>query len=119
MYTETERTTEPRDVNDVIAETMATLKGSPITFYNYIAERVQREEYDDDPAGDFMLDAEADSFFPRNITANNAGFVSAFQYLYYNRHACEEAMSAFYECWEEYFKIATGRAWIDPGSNAR
>lgn len=95
------------------------MKGAPITFYNYIAERVQREEYDDDPAGDFMLDAEADSFFPRTITANNAGFISAFQYLYYTRHQGADVIDAFIECWEEYFVTATGRAWVDPDSTAR
>ena len=85
------------------------------TLNEYIAAR----EYSDDMAGDFAQDAAADSFFPRQVTASNDGFVKVFNYLYFNRNACSAVIDAFVECWLEYYKATTGRSWINGDYNSR
>ncbi len=91
------------------------------TFYEYLAamEETGEAEERDDPVGDFALDAAADSFFPRNITADPGGFTKTLNYLYFNRRACSGAIDAFMECWQMYYKDVTGESWIEPGYNAR
>lgn len=92
-----------------------------ITFYEYLAELEETgaAAERDDPAGDFAIDAEADSFFPRSITADPEGFAKALNYIYFNRRACSDVLDAFMECWQEYYKDVTGEDWIEPGYNGR
>lgn len=110
--------TEPKEVKEIVAEVMAGLKPPAATnFYNWLV--IEAEEPTDDPAGDFATDAAADSFFPRNIKANAAGFAAVFNYLYFNRHADSAVIDAFIESWQMFYKDATGRHWIPDGYSAR
>ena len=106
--------TEPKEVSEIVAEVMAGLKPPAATnFYNWLAKCA--EDPADDPAGDFATDAAADSFFPRNIDASAAGFAAVFNYLYFNRRANADVIEAFIECWQMFYKDATGASWIDNG----
>lgn len=88
-----------------------------LSFYEYLSLKAADPSVD--PAGDFALDAEADSFFPRSIYADDVGFRTAFNYIYYHKHAHWSVVMALMECWSEYYKAATGADWIEPGYDAR
>lgn len=90
-----------------------------MTFYNYLAGKAQAKDVPDDPVGDFIIDAEADSFFPRQAKADAEGFATVINYLYYNRHACDAAMDAFMDAWSMYYKHVTGSDWIEQGYSSR
>ena len=108
------RNTEPKEASEIVAEVMAGLKPPAATnFYKWLVKCA--EDPADDPAGDFATDAAADSFFPRNIDASAAGFAAVFNYLYFNRRADPDVIDAFMECWEMFYKDATGKSWIDNG----
>ena len=92
---------------------------SSMTFYSYLANKVQAQDVSGDPVGDFVSDAEADSFFPRQAKADAEGFATVTNYLYYHRHACADAMDAFMDAWSMYYKHVTGRDWIDQGYSSR
>ena len=83
------------------------------TFYEYLSEKA--EDPEDDITGDFALDAEADSFFPREARADAEGFEKVMKYLYYNRGGWDRVMEAFMDAWSEYYMSATGRAWLEAG----
>lgn len=87
------------------------------TFYEYLAEKA--EDPEDDITGDFALDAEADSFFPRTARANAEGFEKVMKYLYYNRGGWNRVLDAFMETWSEYYRTVTGRCWVSSGYNNR
>ena len=79
------------------------------TFYEYLAEKA--EDPEDDITGDFALDAEADSFFPRTVRADEEGFTTIVNYLYYSRRALDYVLDAFMQAWSEYYRYVTGSRW--------
>ena len=87
------------------------------TFYEYLTEKAK--DPTDDPAGDFAIDADADSFFPREAKADANGFAVVMKYLYFNRGAWDSVMDAFMEVWQMYYEDVTGDDWIDPGYSSR
>lgn len=108
------RTTEPKEVSEIVAEVITGITPPAATnFYKWLV--INAEDPADDPAGDFATDAAADSFFSRNIDASAAGFAAVFNYLYFNRRANADVIDAFIECWEMFYKDATGKSWIDNG----
>ena len=76
------------------------------TFYNWIVKMA--EDPTDDPAGDFILDADADSFFPKDTKADEHGFVTIINYLYFNKGVWNRVLDAFMDSWQLYYKDATG-----------
>ncbi len=81
------------------------------TFYNYISHRVEGRCVND-PVEHFELDAEADSFFPREVKADAEGFSEIIKYLYYSKCVRDmDVYEAFFKCWETYYKEATGKEW--------
>lgn len=91
------------------------------TFNEYISEQVETgaAAERDDPVGDFILDAEADSFFPGSITADPEGFAKIVNYLYYNRGGWDGVMEALMDTWSEYYREVTGSKWIEDGYSRR
>ena len=84
------------------------------TFYEYLAEMEESGAAAErnDPAGDFALDAEADSFFPRDIKADEEGFTKIINYLYYSKYVRDiDIWTAFMDCWEMYYREVTGSTW--------
>ena len=82
------------------------------TFYDYLAQQIANE-VTDEPTWYFAIDAKSDIHFPRGIHANNDGFARAFNYIYFKRHVHHDVIDAMIECWQEYYKDATGRYWSE------
>ena len=84
------------------------------TFYEYLSKLVETGEAEerDDPVGDFALDAEADSFFPRSAKADAEGFAEIVNYLHYSKYVRDiDELTAFMDSWGIYYKAVTGNEW--------
>lgn len=84
-------------------------------FYNWIVEMA--EDPTDDPAGDFILDADADNEFPRDAEADEHGFVTIMNYLYFNKRVWNGVLDAFMDAWQWYYRDITGTDWADASYN--
>lgn len=87
------------------------------TFIEYLTTMVETGEAAerDDPVGDFAIDSDCDSFFPRGARADAEGFITVVNYLYFNRGVWDRVLDAFMDAWLEYYKTITGEDWVEEG----
>ena len=85
------------------------------TFYNWIVGKA--DGLGGSSGGALIHDNETDSFFPRDTKADEHGFVTIVNYLYFNKGVWNRVLDAFMDAWQWYYREVTGTDWIDRSYN--